>query len=358
MSQPILPSEVPTIGQVLALAREALAPEVWAWAAAGAGTEVTLARNAIALNSLALVPRVGRDVSNIDMSSSFAGVSLEIPVMLAPIGALGVYDAGDAAAAGRAAAKLGTSSFCSMFSTVPWKEVAATAPGRHFLQIYVAGDRGWQADVLARVEAAGFAGLCVTMDSPTIGRRDRSIETGFTWSHSPEGTTDLDPSLLDPQRRASFAWSDLEWLTASTDLPVIAKGVMTPEDALAAVDAGARAVYVSNHGGRMVDQGLSTIEALAAVGEVLPNGVDVAVDSGFTNGADVFKALALGAKAVGIGRLQCWGLAAGGEPMLTRTLELLRAEIEGTMANMGCADLAAMSPDMVRWSIPAFPNSD
>jgi isopentenyl diphosphate isomerase/L-lactate dehydrogenase-like FMN-dependent dehydrogenase len=355
MSRRVAASDVATIGQVVSLARQALTPEAWAWAAAGAGAEVTLARNTLALNSLALVPRVGRDVSAIDTTSSFAGVPLALPVMLAPIGALGVYDPGDAASAGRAAAGVGTSAFCSMFSTVPWAEVAATSPRRHFFQIYVSGERGWQADVIGRVEAAGFAGLCVTMDAPTIGRRDRSLETGFTWSHPSEGTSDLDPSLLDPRRRASFTWSDMEWIASNTDLPVVAKGVMTAEDALTAVSAGARAVYVSNHGGRMVDQGLSTIESLRSVIEALPDGVDVAVDSGFSNGADVCKALALGARAVAVGRLQCWALAAGGEAMLTRTLELLRSEIEVTMANTGCADLAAMSPDLVRWSIPTYP---
>jgi isopentenyl diphosphate isomerase/L-lactate dehydrogenase-like FMN-dependent dehydrogenase len=356
MADPVSPADVVTVGRIVALAKEALAPEIWAWAAAGAGTEVTTARNTLALNSLALVPRVGRDVSTIDMTSSFAGVPLAVPLMLAPIGALGMYDQGDAASSGRAAARVGTSLFCSMFSTVPWEEVAATAPGRHFFQIYVSGDRGWQADVLARVETAGFAGVCVTMDSPTIGRRDRSLETGFTWSHPREGTPDLDSSSLDALRRASFTWSDLEWIAGSSGLPVIAKGVMTADDARAAVGSGARAVYVSNHGGRMVDQGLSTIETLASVVEALGDGVDVAIDSGFSNGADVCKALALGAKAVAVGRLQCWGLAAGGEDMLTRALELVRSEIDVTMANIGCRDLASMTPDLVRWSIPAVPS--
>lgn len=352
MSGPAPAAAVSTLGQVVALARESLDPEKWAWAAAGAGNEVTVARNTLALNSLALVPRVGRDVSVIDMSSSFAGVPLSAPFMLAPIGALGVYDPEDAAAAARSATEAGTSAFCSMFSTVPWADVAATSPGRHFLQIYVSGDRGWQAEMIAKAEAVGFAGLCVTVDSPTIGRRDRSLETGFTWSHDPAGTPDLDPSLLDPRRRASFTWSDLEWIASSTELPVVVKGIMTAEDALVAVGAGARAVYVSNHGGRMVDHGLSTIEALGPVVEALPESVDVAVDSGFSNGADVCKALALGARAVALGRLQCWALAAGGEAMLTRALELLRSEVEVTMANTGCADLGAMRPDLVRWSIP------
>ena len=343
-----------TIDQVIDLARDSLDPDVWAWAAAGAGQEVTLTRNAVALNSLALVPRIGRDVTNVDVTSSFAGVDLALPVVLAPVGALGIYDPGDALSAARAATSMGTVAFCSIFCTTPWEEVAATAPGRHFFQLYVIGDRGWQADLLARVGEARFAGLCVTMDSPTVGRRDRSL-AGFTWTGSVEGTVNLDPTLLDVSYRTAFSWGDLEWISANTDLPVIAKGVMTAYDARAAVDAGARAIYVSNHGGRMVDHALSAIEALAEVVEAVPAGVDVAIDSGFTRGAEVCKALALGARVVGIGRLQCWGLAAGGQDVLARVLEILREEIAVTMANSGCPDVGAIGPDLVRWSMPALP---
>ena len=343
-----------TIDQVIDLAQQSLDPDLWTWAAAGAGQEVTLTRNAIALNSLALVPRIGRDVTTVDVSSSFAGVELALPVVLAPVGALGIYDPGDALSAARAATSMGTAAFCSIFCTTPWEEVAATAPGRHFFQLYVIGDRGWQADLLVRVGEAGFAGLCVTMDSPTVGRRDRSL-TGFTWTGSAEGTVNLDTSLLDSSYRTAFTWADLEWIAANTDLPVIVKGVMTPEDARAAVSAGATAIYVSNHGGRMVDHAVSTIEVLAEIVEAVPDEVDVAVDSGFTRGAEVCKALALGARAVGIGRLQCWGLAAGGPDMLAHLLEILREEIVITMANSECTNLGAMGPDLVRWSMPAFP---
>lgn len=351
------PAHILTIDQVIDLAERALDPGAYAWAAAGAGEEVTVTRNRVALNSLALVPRVGRDVSAVDVSSSFVGVDLDLPVILAPVGALRVYDEGDALSAAEAATSAGASAFCSMFSTAPWEEVAATASGRHFFQIYVEGDRSWQADVLGRVEEAGFAGICVTMDSPRVGRRDRSLESGFTWASPPEGTVNLDLSALDMSYRSALTWADLEWISAQTALPVIVKGVMTPEDALTAVEAGAGAVYVSNHGGRMVDHGLSTIEVLEEIVNAVPDEVDVAVDSGFTRGAEVCKALALGAKAVGIGRLQCWGLAAGGVGMLTRVLEILREEIEMAMANCGLRDLGELRPDLVRWSMPAFPPS-
>jgi 4-hydroxymandelate oxidase len=206
-----------------------------------------------------------------------------------------------------------------------------------------------------RAEAAGFAGICVTVDSPVVGRRDSSLEDGFTWSVPPEGTVNLRDLGIDYRYRPGLDWSDFEWLVARTDLPVVIKGVMSPEDAIRAVEAGAAGIVVSNHGGRMVDHGLSTIEALAEIVESVGQGVDVAIDGGFTRGAEVCKALALGARAVGIGRLQCWGLAIGGADGVSRVLSILRAEIEATMANIGCPTLADIGPGHVRWSFPAPP---
>lgn len=350
-------SELKTIDQVIALAREVIEPGAYAWAAAGAGQGVTLARNAAALNRLALVPRVGRDVSEVDTSSSFLGVPLAFPVMLAPVAALALYDPGDALAASTAATEMGTSLMCSIHTTSSWEEVAATAPGHHFFQLYPAGDRSWIADILSRVEEAQFAGVCVTLDAAVIARRDRSIETGAGWSSPPGGTASLRAHGWDASFRSRFTWADLLWLCEQTELPVFAKGVMTPGDARAAVDCGVAGVSVSNHGGRMVDHGLSTAEVLGEIVEQVADDVDVAVDSGFTRGAEVCKALALGAKAVGIGRLQCWGLAAGGVAGLLRTLEILRDEIALTMANIGTTKVGEITPDQVRWSIPTPPSA-
>ncbi|HEU5112910.1 MAG TPA: alpha-hydroxy acid oxidase, partial [Acidimicrobiia bacterium] len=258
-------------------------------------------------------------------------------------------------AAAQAAAHRGTSSFCALLTGSLWEEVAATAPGRHFFQIYPMGDRTWMTDVADRAEQAGFAGICVTVDSPVIGRRDRSLESGFSWAVPAEGTNSLSRHGFDYAYRATFTWPDLAWLCAHTALPVILKGVMTGDDAIAAVECGVAAVYVSNHGGRMVDQGVSTIEVLAEVIEAVGPRAEVAIDSGFTRGAEVCKALALGARAIGIGRLQCWGLALGGAGGLARVLEILEQEIGSTMANLGSSSIADMTPDLVRWSIAAAP---
>jgi isopentenyl diphosphate isomerase/L-lactate dehydrogenase-like FMN-dependent dehydrogenase len=349
---------VETIEHILDLARSALDPGVHAWGAAGAGQEVTVARNTIALNSLALVPRVGRDVSSVDTSTTFMGIRCEMPVALAPVGALAIYDPGDARAAAEAATAVGTSVFCSLFTESSWEEVAATSPGRHVLQLYAEGDRAWLGDVIRRVDELDFGGICVTLDSPVIGRRDRSLASGYKWRRSPGSAMNYDEAGTHPRHRSGFTWSDFEWVCAQTRLPVVAKGIMSPDDAREAVSSGARAVYVSNHGGRMVDHSLSTIEVLREIVEAVPPDVDVAVDSGFTRGAEVCKALALGAKLVGIGRLQCWSLAAGGSAMLLRALEILGDEIEKTMANIGCRSLAEIVPESVRWSIPALPQPE
>ncbi|HSK07643.1 MAG TPA: alpha-hydroxy acid oxidase [Acidimicrobiia bacterium] len=355
MTEPIDLSELKTIDQVIERARQVTAPGAHVWAAAGAGQGVTTTRNALALNRLALVPRVMRDVGAVDVSSSLVGIPLSLPVMAAPVGSLTLYHRDDALAAALAATETGTSVFCSTLSTSSWEEVAATAPGRHLFQLYVLGDRSWVGDILKRVEGAGFGAVCVTVDTPVIGRRDRSLEDGFIWAVPPEGPPNLVRHGMNYAHRARHSWADLAWLCSRTELPVLLKGVMTPEDATEAVECGVAGVYVSNHGGRVVDQGVSTIEMLAEVVEAVGNRAEVMVDSGFSRGADVCKALALGAKAVGIGRLQCWGLAVGGAAGLVRVFEILRDEIANTMANLGCATVADLTPGHVRWSIPAPP---
>ena len=345
-------SELRTIDQVIAAAAEAIAPPEHTWAASGAGEGITVARNSEALSKLALIPRVLRDVSEIDLETSFTGIPLGLPVVLAPVAALALYDEEDAAGAARAAADASTSLICSVLTTSPWEDVAATAPGRHLLGLYVFGDRTWVGDIVDHAEDAGFGGICVTVDTPRIGRRDRALE-GYVWLPAPQGLPSLEEhGPWDNTYRASYTADDLAWLCERTRLPVTVKGIMTPEDADIAVDCGVAAVYVSNHGGRQVDHGLSTIEVLEEVSAAVPDHVGIAVDGGFTRGPEICKALALGADVVAIGRLQCWGLAAGGPAGLSRVFDILTEELEITMANLGAADVRALERDQVRWSIP------
>jgi len=344
-----------TIGQIVARAHELTDPGIYAWAASGAGQGVTLARNSVALNSLALVPRFMRDVRNIDTTTSLMGVPLAMPVFLAPVGALAIFDQGDALAAGQAASRMSISAICAELATSPWEDVAAS--GQHFFQMYVFGDREWMREVLRRVEVAGFRGICVTVDTPALARRDASIEAGYSWEvRHGAATGNLEKHGSDPTFRAQFTWDDLQWLCDETDLPVMVKGILHPSDATESVKSGASGVYVSNHGGRVLDHSVSTIEVLAGVVDAVGSDVDIVIDGGFTRGAEVVKAIALGAKAVGIGKLQCWGMQVGGADGVVRVLEILHEEIAITMANMGAPSIGDISADHVTWSAPAEPD--
>jgi isopentenyl diphosphate isomerase/L-lactate dehydrogenase-like FMN-dependent dehydrogenase len=349
-------ADIKTIGQVIAAARKILDPGVFTWAASGAGVEVTVARNTRALGALALIPRLLVDVTNVEISTSFLGVPLQIPVMMAPIGALALYHPDDARASGEGAARAGTSIFCGILSDKPWEEVAATAPRRHFFQMYALGDRSWLGRVIERVENAAFAGICLTADSPAIARRDSSLAGGYEWNiYRGEGPANLADIGYDPEFKRSFTWSDLQWLNRATSLPLILKGVMSAADALRAIDCGVKGIYVSNHGGRAVDHGLSPMEVLAEIVAAVDGRAEVIVDSGFTRGAEICKALALGARAVAIGRLQCWALAIGGAAGVERVLDILSQEIQLTMTNLGCRSVGDLTAEMVRWSLPLGP---
>ncbi len=346
--------DILTIDQVIRRASEVVDGGAMVWTESGAGEGVTTARNAAALNRLGLVARLGRDVSAIDLGTSFGGLNLDLPVFLAPVGALGLFDPDDGVAAGRAAAIARIPAMCATLTTSPWGDVAGTAPGRHVFQLYVLGDRAWQADVVDTIETMGFGALCVTLDTPMIARRDRSIEAGSGWATPPGGTVNLAPGW-DPSYRSRYSWADLEWLCGRTSLPVVVKGVMSVSDARIAVACGAAVVYVSNHGGRVLDHSVSTIEVLPEIVDAVGVEVDIIIDSGFTRGAEICKALALGAKAVGLGRLQCWGLAIGGTDGLVRVLDILRQELTITLANLGCASVTELGRDQVRWTIETSP---
>jgi glycolate oxidase len=348
------PSDLKTIDQLIDRARALTDPGLHAWAAAAAGEEVTIARNATALNRLALVSRVLNDVGTVDTTTTLLGIPMSMPVILAPVGALSLYHDDGAMGSALAATEAGVSAFCSMLVSEPWEDLAATAPGRHVFQLYVGGDRAWLADVIGRIEEAGFAALCVTVDTPVIGRRDRSLVDGFIWSvdrhERPFNLERHGGSNMEFRKR--FNWHDFEWLCATSKLPVILKGVLSSADAAMAIEAGARSVYVSNHGGRVIDHSVSAIEVLAEIVDTIGGRAEIIVDSGFTRGPDICKAVALGATAVGLGRMQCWGLAVGGQAGVGRLLSILREEVEITMANLGCARLADLDPGHVRWSFP------
>jgi isopentenyl diphosphate isomerase/L-lactate dehydrogenase-like FMN-dependent dehydrogenase len=330
--------DIKTIDQVIAGARERLHEGAFDYAAAGAGQEVTLARNTTALRSLAMAPSVLSGVSSVDTSAELLGMDLSIPVLMAPVGSLELFHPDGAAASAIGAAAEGTTSCVGILSSPTLEDVAERAGRSLLFQIYVAGDRDWLAALVERVERAGYAGICITADSPVTARRDRLATGGFDWRMEREG---LPVNLVDIGRdrsyQASLSWSELDYLRTLTDLPILLKGVVRANEAARALDAGVDAIWVSNHGGRAMDHGLSSIEALRSVAGSVRGRAPIVVDSGFTRGLDICKAVALGASAVAIGRLQCWGLALGGAEGVARVLQILRAEIEVGMTMLGCS---------------------
>jgi isopentenyl diphosphate isomerase/L-lactate dehydrogenase-like FMN-dependent dehydrogenase len=341
-------SSFATLEEVADAARQRLEPDVWDYCAGGAGSEATLRRNRAALDALLLRPRVLRDVGARRAGATFLGIPLALPVMLAPVGTISLFDAGGAATCARAAGRAGTAAFVGLLSVPALEEVAAAAPAVPLVfQLYVRGDRAWTLELAKRAEAAGCRALCLTVDSPVDGRRERDLRNRFD-RRSRQARPNLGAAYERRDLQATLTWADLAWLAERTPLPVVLKGVTDPADAVTAVEAGAAAVVVSNHGGRQLDHQAASIEALGPVVEAAGGRLEVAVDGGFTRGTDVVKALALGARTVLIGKLMCFALAAGGEEALVETLELLREEVLNTLALLGACGADELSPAHVR----------
>jgi isopentenyl diphosphate isomerase/L-lactate dehydrogenase-like FMN-dependent dehydrogenase len=341
-----------TAGELTDAARAALPSELWDYVCGGAGTEATLRRNRAALDALVLRPRVGRDVSVRRTSTTFLGAELALPVMLAPIGTIGLFDEGGAVSAARAAARAGTAAFVSLLSVPDLETVAATG-ATLFFQHYTRSDRGWTLEIIRRVEAAGYRGLCVTLDSAVDGVRERELRNRFDRGAA-QARPNIAPGHDRRELQARLTWAELAWIAERTELPLLVKGVTDPDDAQLAVRAGAAAVIVSNHGGRQLDHQAGTIEVLGAVVQAVGDQAEVVVDGGFERGTDAVKALALGARAVLIGRAACFALAAGGEDALAATLERMRVEVDRTLALLGVTAPEAVAPAHVRVSPAPF----
>ena len=324
-----------TTQEIILQARRNLSQHVWHYLTGGAESETTMCRNRFALDSLALRPRVLVDVSTIDPSTTFLGHRLRIPVMLAPIGSLQLMTPEGAVAVARAAHEFGTVSFVSSVTQPSLEETAAATPHPKIFQLYVQGDMRWVETLLTRVRNAGYQALCLTVDTAYYGRRERQMMDRW-----------LPPSrrLSGYEHRSAITWETMAAIKEFAGLPFILKGVATAEDAALAVEHGVSAVYVSNHGGRQLDHNRGTLEMLPEIVEAVAGRAAVVLDGGIVRGSDVLKALALGAQAVAIGKLQGWGLAAGGQQGLVRVLEILESEIITTMALLGLTRIDQLKP--------------
>ena len=334
-----------TLQEIVAAARAKLAPGPWSYLIGGAETETTVRRNRQALDSIAFRPRVLRDVSRIDTTAAFLGKRTRLPVMLAPIGGLESIVEGGAAAAARGAARFGVPQMLSSVCQPGLEATAAAAATVRVFQLYVRGEDAWVDDHVKRAREHGYMAFCLTVDVAMYSRRERDLVGRFIkpWrATAPAGST----------FQSGLSWNQVKRFKDKHDLPLILKGIATVEDAEIAVQHGVEVIYVSNHGGRQLDHGLGSMTVLPQIVAAVADRAEVWVDGGFMRGTDVVKAIALGAKTVGLGRLPCLGLAAAGVPGLVRALEILEDEIRTCLGLLGVTSFAELTPQHVTAAPP------
>ena len=349
-----------TLLEIVKTARENLDDDAWDYVMGGADTETTLKRNRLALDKLAFRPRVLRDVSEIDVSAELFGSPLRIPVLLAPIGSLQDLHPEGGAESARGAAEFGVISILSSVCHPGLEKVAEAAPGENrIFQLYVRGDDAWVDDHVHRAVDNGYAAFCLTVDLDMYGRRERDIVKGFM-------STARKTVAKNEIFQERLNWDHVKRFKDTHDIPLIIKGIATAEDAAQAVELGVEGVYVSNHGGRQLDHGRGAADILAEVAAKIGGKAKIMVDGGFMRGTDVVKAMALGADAVGIGRLHGLGLAAAGQAGIVRALELLETEIRICLGLLGVTGfkglngtyLAEAEPVVEPHALSAFPLLD
>ncbi len=341
------------------LAEGRLEPGPWAYLAGGSGDEWTLRENRAAFERWTFRPRVLCDVSEVSTAATVLGTRLELPVVIAPVAYQELFDPDGECATARAAAAAGAGFCVSTFSTRTHDEITAAAPGlAQWCQLYVFKDRGVVREHLAGAAAGGCGAVVLTVDTPRLAQRERDLRVSFEipaklplpYARAAIGAAPHNPAehfaLLD----ASVSWRDLEWIASEGRLPVVLKGITTAEDAKLAVEHGAAAVVVSNHGGRQLDGMPATIDALTEVVDAVAGRIEVHVDGGICRGTDVAKALALGARAVLAGRAPIYGLAVAGEDGVRHVLELLRDELALALALLGCTSPEQLTREHVQRS--------
>jgi isopentenyl diphosphate isomerase/L-lactate dehydrogenase-like FMN-dependent dehydrogenase len=355
-----------------AAAREVLTPEAFAYVAGSAGTELTARANRAAFERWQILPRVLRQVVERDLRTEVCGTALPAPVLLAPIGAIGIVHPEAELAVAAAAASLGVPMILTTMASAPMEEVAATLfgadrPGTGWFQLYWPKDREVAGSLITRAQKAGFGAIVVTLDTWALAWRPRDLQHGHLPFLQGLGIANYlsDPAFLAGLARPpeedmqaavlhwsamfgnpALTWADIAWLKSQTDLPILVKGISHPDDARLAVDAGVDGIIVSNHGGRQVDGARAALDCLPAVCAAAGD-TTVLFDSGVRTGSDILKAIALGAQAVLIGRPYVYGLALGGAAGVRHVLRCLLGELDLSMALSGHASLATVGPDLL-----------
>ena len=340
-----MPSNFVTLPEIRRAARKRLSRDVWNFGEGGSETETSMRRNRAALDRLAIRQDVLVDVREIDLSTTFLGLPLSMPVAVAPMGGLVLFHPEGDVEMARGAGLGDTLVVLSGATGWPVEDVASASAGPKLFQLYHHGDRAWVADLLARVEASGYRSVCLTVDVQLYSRRERDIVNRY----SPRQAMSVAPNPRgpDPTYPARLTWDDVEWLRKTTRLPVGLKGIMTARDARRAVDSGVEIIWVSNHGGRQLDHTQATIDALPAIVDAVAGRAEIVIDGGFRRGTDVIKAVALGATVVAMGRTILWGLAADGAAGVACALDILRSEIRTTLGLCGQTSIRGLQPDSV-----------
>jgi isopentenyl diphosphate isomerase/L-lactate dehydrogenase-like FMN-dependent dehydrogenase len=328
-------------------ARANLKDGSWDYLRGAAETETTFKRNRAALDAIAFRPRVLRDVENLDTSASLLGVKMRIPVIPAPIGSLQDFDPAGGAAVARACARFGTMPMQSWGSEPGMEATAAAADGPKLYQLYVRGDEKWVDDHVRRAMDAGYKGFCITVDLDYYSKRERDIAKRYITTARRTGM-----GAGHEMHQKRFNWSDVDRIKNNFDVPLLIKGIATSEDARMCVEHGVDVVYVSNHGGRQLDHGRGGLDVLPEVVDAVRGKAQVMIDGGFLRGTDIVKAMALGADAVGIGRMYGFALAADGEDGVVRLLEILEQEIQSCLGLLGVTSFAELDASYLHANAP------
>ncbi len=335
------------ISEYEALARARMEPVEWDFYAGGSDDEVTLRTTRAAFERIRLRPRVLVDVSACDLRTTVLGTGVSMPVLVAPMAFHGLAHPEGECETARAAGESGTLMVTSTTSNRSLEEIAATASGPLWFQLYTYGGFEISASLVKRAEAVGYRAIVLTVDLPRVGRRERDIRNNFNLpSRLFEGNfAGID---IPDDTFVTLTWESIAWLRGVTSLPIVIKGILSAEDAQLAAEHGVDGIVVSNHGGRQLDTTLPAIEALPDVVEAVAGRCEVYMDGGIRRGTDVLKALALGARAVLLGRPVLWGLAANGAAGVRHVLEMLRDELELAMVLSGRPTLASIDRSLVR----------
>ncbi len=347
---PAAAAELLTTTEIVALAKARLPERAWDFITGGAETEATSVRNRHALDSIAFRSRVLRNVNNTDLSTTFIGTKHRLPVLLAPLASLTDIDPEGALPVARAAKEFGCLMFVSSVTRPGLDEVARAAGDNLVLQLYTDGDDRWVVDAAKRAADVGCKAVCVTVDVPAFGRRERSLHSRQTISGRPFGGL-----RGGEDNRARADWKIVTKLRRALDVPLMVKGIQTSEDAALALEHGVDVIYVSNHGGRQLDHGRGAIDLLPEIVGSARGKAEIVLDGGFMRGTDILKGVAKGAAMVGLGRLQALALGAAGDAGVLRMLELIETELRVTMKLLGVNSCAELDGSYLQPAAPVRP---